>query len=840
MPQALGYCRERRGCLGHERRGQVCAQRSQGRVGEGVCAEEPPQKPERLLLPPQRAWSGYLDGRLDGGGDPALCGGGKTVRVRGQMGPLRELHPSPRRVSVQLRVPAHRHPSRVAEGQPFQTLERWRGCFHGRRRRTRGHGRQRRLMYRNVDSSTTQHKTLLYYSRDCVGRDGDNFARVVFEPLQRLLVRLEPGRDGAPHHLVVLVEPRGLGVGEELVVEKLSLDRNVREAVEPEESGSAKVVSRLFLAHHEQVLNPDSKGAGFVVAGFVGDNHTGEQRGDVVEAHGDGLRALVDVERGADAVPRPVAVVESRAPERLPREAVDDESGSSLGEDGLREGDVAFEHAREAFLLVRRRLPKVDRPRRVRGPAVKLRAGVEQNHAVRADGARVARTVVDDGAVRAFPEDGLERDVEEAGLGLAERVEFLRRGSLGRARPALFHLRLEPRPEAGHDYGVAQVRLAHPRELRLVLERLGLDHGGGALDEGARGGGRGHRLRRGSARARALRLPRALLRLRLLRAQLRASLRRLRDEEIRLIRVDPHRFPEARKLSHVRRELVVLLHLHPSRRQSLQHRGWHLRFAAVQRRRLFRHHCIAHDHGTGWDVRASDVEEPRNLVEHTRNEHPGAILCHLLAHATELLLHRHARVIYRVQAHGIRRERRSPLALPHRIHGVRLAIEEAQFDTTLGELVAQRACIARAVHARVDAHTVPRLQLRQNHLYPFRSSRQALLHQFPLGPELILRLQKVAPIRPEHRLVLQHQSQPRRAREAAHKTSSLETLRRHFAVVGVLARHDERLDATSRTRFTESAQPLVAGRSALGGSTRRSRGRTAPSCHGTPDRPCNR
>lgn len=56
----------------------------------------------------------------------------------------------------------------------------------------------------------------------------------------------------------------------------------------------------------------------------------------------DGLRALVHVERGADAVPGSVAVVEADGPERRARQRVQRQAGRALREHRAVQRDVAL------------------------------------------------------------------------------------------------------------------------------------------------------------------------------------------------------------------------------------------------------------------------------------------------------------------------------------------------------------------------------------------------------------------------------------------------------------------------------------------------------------------
>ena len=65
---------------------------------------------------------------------------------------------------------------------------------------------------------------------------------------------------------------------------------------------------------------------------------------------GDGLRALVHVERGANAVAGPVAVVEAHRPERRARERVQRQPGRAGGEHRAVQCDVALRGAWQVCL----------------------------------------------------------------------------------------------------------------------------------------------------------------------------------------------------------------------------------------------------------------------------------------------------------------------------------------------------------------------------------------------------------------------------------------------------------------------------------------------------------
>mmetsp|Transcript_32340 Transcript_32340/g.78524 ORF Transcript_32340/g.78524 Transcript_32340/m.78524 type:complete len:284 (-) Transcript_32340:1139-1990(-) len=279
---------------------------------------------------------------------------------------------------------------------------------------------------------------------------------------------------------MVAVEPLDLRLGEERRVDERRLYRHVRELREPQ---VLPLVERLAPhARHlrpprdEQVLDADAEGALLVVSRLVGDDHPLLQADGVGVPRRDGVRPLVHVERGADAVPRAVEVVEPRLPQREARERIERRAGGVLREDGGVERDVPLEDPREALDLPARRRAEVEGARDVGRAALVLPAGVEQHElrAVEARGARgVQRVVVDDRAVGPDAGDGGEGEVEEARL---------RRAELGEARGEL-RLRdgaaldgdglLEPREEVRERGAVDEMRLQHARQLRLVLTRLG-------------------------------------------------------------------------------------------------------------------------------------------------------------------------------------------------------------------------------------------------------------------------------------------------------------------------------------------------------------------------------
>src|SRR5262249_39955507 len=155
-------------------------------------------------------------------------------------------------------------------------------------------------------------------------------------------------------------------------------------AIDGRHSQRLKTEHRAFAAgdvfgrgDHLQVFDADTVRASFVVAGFVRDDHAG-LKWHGVEHFRDAMRTFVHAEIRTDAVAGAVIVVEAGLPQAHPRQRVKLVATGALWKAYARERDMAFQHAREAILHLRRRAADGDGSRDVGGAIEILAAAINE------------------------------------------------------------------------------------------------------------------------------------------------------------------------------------------------------------------------------------------------------------------------------------------------------------------------------------------------------------------------------------------------------------------------------------------------------------------------------
>src|SRR2546430_6508579 len=168
-------------------------------------------------------------------------------------------------------------------------------------------------------------------------------ARCGGEPRARFA--LDERRQGIAHPGVIAVEPGGFLGRETLAGDQPAVDRRQCERLER--------IERFFRAgdrrganHQQQILDADTIGAAFVIAGLIRQDHAGLERGGAELGNVGG--AFVHREIAAHAVPSAVVEVEALRPQELSRKRVELRAGGSLGKECARDGDMALEHVGEA------------------------------------------------------------------------------------------------------------------------------------------------------------------------------------------------------------------------------------------------------------------------------------------------------------------------------------------------------------------------------------------------------------------------------------------------------------------------------------------------------------
>ena len=211
---------------------------------------------------------------------------------------------------------------------------------------------------------------------------------------------------------MVAVDPVDFAVGHEGGVHQTGVDGAEGQGFEVEEAaelGFLRVGDGLVGG---EVLNADAPFAGTVESGFDGGHHAffhGVLRTGNGGA-GDDLRAFVDVEEIAYAVACAVAVVALRLPQGFAADGVYHRREDVFGEYGLGKRDMGFEDEGVVAFLFGTRCADGDDAGDVGRTAFVLRAGVDEQEAVAADGAvafgRCA--VMRQGGVGVEARDGVE------------------------------------------------------------------------------------------------------------------------------------------------------------------------------------------------------------------------------------------------------------------------------------------------------------------------------------------------------------------------------------------------------------------------------------------------
>ena len=184
----------------------------------------------------------------------------------------------------------------------------------------------------------------------------------------------------------------------------------------------------------------------------------------------------------------------------------------------------------------------------------------------------------------------------------------------------------------------------------------------------------------------------------------------------------------------------------------------------------------AEKHRRAGHVVPAQIQQPRKLVERRDNEGVRALVRalvrHRRAHARELVRPRFARVFDPQLPHRRGGERRS--VGPERIDKV---FVPCKADMLCAQLIPEPPRKRGVDRAGIEAEQAPVLQLREQEALECRDVRLAGAHQLDAAAgQLALRLQKVAPVRPEESAARQNEQRPRAAGEAGEVFARLEVV----------------------------------------------------------------
>ena len=215
--------------------------------------------------------------------------------------------------------------------------------------------------------------------------------------------------------------------------------------------------------------------------------------------------------------------------------------------------------------------------------------------------------------------------------------------------------------------------------------------------------------------------------------------------------------------------------------------------------------------GRAGDVVPAQVEQPGDLVQRGQDRRVRALAAHVLPEERELLGRGAARALHG-QQEGLRRRARGP-AGPDLAHQVAV---HAQAHALVGQGRAQVARHGLVDHLAVKAQAAA---LGQGLGQVFPQGRDAGLPaaQEPESAALDLprRLDEVAPVRPEDRVLLRHRADSRRARKARAERARLVVLAHVLGLVVVRRGHDVGVDPCLRHVRAQGRQPCIVHLSSL-------------------------
>ncbi len=569
---------------------------------------------------------------------------------------------------------------------------------------------------------------------------------------------------------MVGIDPGALLARQHLHLDQPPVVRAKRERLEGQHLPLV-LIGRRTLHHRHEILDPDAVGSGLVVARLVGEDHAGLQRHRVRDL-GDALRALVDRQVAADAMPGAVVVVEPRLPERLARQRVDLTAGRALGKAQVRKRHMALQHQGVVAAHGGRRLAHRDGPGDVGRAFRKLSAAVQQEEFARTQRAAafLGHAVVDDRPVRPGPGDRIEAQVPQVRQLAPQRVkpvgDLHLRDRIAR-RVTRYRVPVDPGQEAGHRRTVAPVRLARALHLGRVLAGLWQKAGiGRALDGRA-------------ALGQAVEHP--LPRRRRVGQHLRPALPDLLQPRPKALRrLDRHAVPE-RALE--RRRHLADIHVPVERGVIPQNR-------------------VGEREGRARHVPAPEVQEPGDGFRKGQDRRRDAPLLQIIGEARALLLAALARIGERVRIGG--RERGGGPSLPDRVQ--RVLVQRHQLAARALRPAAQLRRLLRAVKTAVEGELAARPQVLGQPIRRRLLGDMAAIVEF--ARHLVLELQRVAPVGEDGGAAAQHDRHAGRPGEAGQPGQALGVGRDVLALVLVAARNDEARNAEARQFRAQRREPL--------------------------------
>ena len=239
------------------------------------------------------------------------------------------------------------------------------------------------------------------------------------QPLHRSLVPLEKPLRLLHNLFMILIDPLPLLHTQQPNINQLPTHGHHGHVFKAQIRLISKTMLRVHFPGHDDVLDPDTEIAVFIVSRLIGQHVPGREGNlAVLNTRADSDGTLVDVEVRAHAVAGTVAIVETFLPEELAGQGVQGEPAGAFGKHGGVESYDAFQDqsVRFAFHVCGR--AEMEGSRRVGCAVQVLSARVAEVDSFRVDDGAVAWLgfIVDDCGVGAGGGDGVEGKAGEVVL----------------------------------------------------------------------------------------------------------------------------------------------------------------------------------------------------------------------------------------------------------------------------------------------------------------------------------------------------------------------------------------------------------------------------------------
>src|SRR5262245_31061546 len=268
---------------------------------------------------------------------------------------------------------------------------------------------------------------------------------------------------------MIALKPGALSVRQLLPVDQPLVEGDERQRFElqpafPAGMGRHVVIRR----NHIEVLEADTAPALFVIARLIRHHHTWLER-LVTAPCAQTLWPFVDVEKGTDAVPSAMPIVETGIPHVGARQGIQDHTTRAFGKFLPGQGNMTAEDERVQATLTLRRRADTDGTRVIRSAPEHLHPGVDQEKfAIAERNLRTCLAIMHDGAVGSSRGNGREAEITKP---LFTGIFLVQHGGIGEFADALSSGELAFETRQAPDLGTGRVPMgvAHRRNLHRVF-----------------------------------------------------------------------------------------------------------------------------------------------------------------------------------------------------------------------------------------------------------------------------------------------------------------------------------------------------------------------------------